>query len=104
MRSTSLLRWGATRAFRALVLVATLFVGTALHEWHHAVDPHCDGDSRSTEHACGCAPMHAAALVAESQPAPVPALSIRVAAPIAPVRRPVAAPRALAAPRAPPVA
>jgi hypothetical protein len=102
MRSDSLIRLGASRAFRSLVLVATLFLGATFHEWHHALDPHCDGDSHSSQHACGCAVMHAAALVEAEQHAPAPArLDWTAFAPAAVAPAAFPAP-ALAAPRAPP--
>lgn len=104
MRPDSLIRWSASRAFRAFVLIATLFLGGTFHEWHHALDPHCDGQSSSTEHACGCAGLHAAALVGAATEAPLPVrvewLFVVAAAPAAPVF----APHALAAPRGPPAA
>ena len=104
MRPAFLIQWGASRAFRAFVLIATLFLGATFHEWHHAIDPHCDGGARTTEHACGCSAMHAAALVAAAQDAPAPARLdwLRVAP--ASLSVPAAAPHALAAPRAPPAA
>lgn len=102
MRPDSLIRLGASRAFRALVLVATLFLGATFHEWHHALDPHCDGDAQSSEHACGCAVMHTAALVEAEQHAPVPArLDWAAFTPAAVASAAFPAP-ALAAPRAPP--
>jgi len=91
-------------ALRALLLVATLFMGGALHELHHALEPHDDGAHASAEHACGCSAMHAAALVAGTQdvpsPAPAPTRGVELAA----LAAPAAATHALAAPRAPPVA
>lgn len=103
MRTASLVSWGASRAFRAVVLIATLFLGGTFHEWHHAIDPHCDGSS-SAEHACGCFGMHAAALVAQAQDAPAPArLECFAVAPALPAA-PAAAAHALASPRAPPAA
>jgi len=102
MRPDSLIQMGASRAFRALVLVATLFLGATFHEWHHALEPPCDGDAHSSEHACGCAVMHAAALVESAQDAPVPArLDWAAFAPAAVAPAAFPAP-ALAAPRAPP--
>lgn len=104
MRPDSMIRLGASRAFRALVLVATLFLGATFHEWHHALDPHCDGDAQSSRHACGCAAMHAAALVETEQHAPAPArLDWAAFAPAAVAPAAFPAP-ALAAPRAPPAA
>ena len=104
MRFDSLLQWSASRAFRALVLVATLLLGETFHEWHHAIDPHCDGNASSTEHACGCAGLHAAALVvaADDAPRPIRAEWVGVA-PVA-LAAPPAPAHALASPRAPPVA
>lgn len=102
MRPASLIRRGASRAFRALVLAATLFLGAAFHEAHHALDPHCDGDAHATEHACGCSVLHAAALVAAAQDAPAPARFDWVRVTPATLAVPAAAAHALAAPRAPP--
>jgi len=101
MRPDSLIRWGASRAFRALVLIVTLFLGGTFHELHHAIDPHCDGGS-SVEHACGCAGLHSAALASAADDAPVPvAIDWFAVTPVALVA-PAASPHALAAPRAPP--
>ena len=102
MRPDSLIRLGASRAFRALVLVATLLLGATFHEWHHAMDPQCDGDTHSGQHACGCSVLHAATLVATAQDAPAPARLDWAAftpAAVAPAAFPAPA---LAAPRAPP--
>lgn len=102
MRPDSLIRLGASRAFRALVLVATLFLGATFHEWHHAMEARCGGDAHSSEHACGCAVMHAAALVTAAQDAPVPVRidwAVFAPATVAPAAFPAPA---LAAPRAPP--
>lgn len=104
MRFDSLLQMSATRAFRAMVLVATLLLGGAFHEWHHAIDPHCDGDASSTEHACGCAGLHAAALVVAVDGAPLPVRAEWVGVAPAALAVPPAAAHALASPRAPPVA
>jgi hypothetical protein len=104
MRTSSLIQWGASRAFRALVLIATLFLGATFHEWHHAIDPHCDGGAHGTEHACGCSGLHAAALAAASQDAPAPARIDWVQDAPASLSAPAAAAPALASPRAPPVA
>lgn len=94
----------AQRALRAVALVATLVLGAAVHELHHALDPGCGTDAHSTEHACGCSTMHAAALLADAQDAPAPASLERVVvAPPVP-SAPAAAPHALAAPRGPPAA
>lgn len=100
-------RWipgGAGRALHALVLVATLFLGAALHELHHALEPHGGGAHTAAEHACGCSTMHAAALVAETQDLPAPGAAPERALAQAPLAAPAAAPHALAAPRAPPAA
>jgi hypothetical protein len=103
MRTSSLIQWGASRAFRAVVLIVTLFLGGTFHEWHHAMDPQCDGGTRSAEHACGCSGLHAAALVDAAQDAPAPARIDWVAVAPVSLSAPAAAPHALASPRAPPV-
>jgi hypothetical protein len=103
MRPILPFRAGAPRAVRALVLLATLFLGAAVHELHHALEPHESG-AHSAEHACGCSTMHAAALVAEAQDVPAPAPCVRPAAAPASSAAPVALAPALAAPRAPPAA
>lgn len=106
MRSTSLIRRGATSALRVFVLLGGLCLGAALHEWHHAVEPHCDAAASSprAEHPCACTPMHAGALVAGTVEAPAPEPAVRDLAAPAPDARPTAAPRVHAAPRAPPAA
>lgn len=104
MRPDALISWGARRALRALALVATLFLGGALHELHHALEPHDGGSHASAGHACGCSTMHAAALVAEAQDVPSPATAPAPRHDHAPLATPAAAQLALAAPRAPPVA
>lgn len=104
MRPDALISWGARRALRALLLVATLFLGGALHELHHALEPHDDGAHSSAEHACGCSTMHAAALVAGTQDVPSPANAPARGVELVSLAAPAAAPHALAAPRAPPVA
>lgn len=91
-------------ALRALLLVAALFMGGALHELHHALEPHDEGAHSSAEHACGCSTMHAAALVAGTQDVPSPAPAPAPGVELASLAAPAAAPHALAAPRAPPVA
>jgi hypothetical protein len=104
MRSFLRLRTGAPRAVRALVMAAALLVGAAFHEGHHAARPHCDGDAHSTEHACGCSVLHAAALVAHAQDVPSPARFDWLEAPHAPLAAPAVAPSGVAGPRAPPAA
>jgi len=103
MRPNLQLRAGASRALRALVLLTTLFLGAAVHELHHALEPH-EGGAHSAEHACGCSTLHAAALVAEAQDVPAPARCLRPAATPASLAAPVMLAPALAAPRAPPAA
>lgn len=91
-------------ALRALLLVATLFLGGALHELHHALEPHDGGAHSATEHACGCSTMHAAALVAGTQDLPAPASAPERSLAPASLAAPAVAPHAPGAPRAPPVA
>lgn len=99
MRFASLMGWGASRAFRAVVLIVTLLLGATFHEWHHLQDPACTGGSH-----CVCSVLHSSTLVASVQSAPAPECAIGpvlVPVPIAPPR--TAAPVA-AGPRAPPEA
>lgn len=104
MRPGSLVSWGASRPFRAFVLIVTLFLGATFHEWHHASEPHCDGDAQATEHACGCSVMHSAALAEPAHDPPAPAaIAWAVDAP-ATHAVPAAAAPSPAAPRAPPAA
>jgi len=104
-RFSSMIRAGATRPLRVFALLAVLVLGVAVHEWHHAIEPHAvDAGPAASGHPCVCAPMHAGALVAESLQAPAPAPATRSAETTASLVAPVAAPRSLAAPRAPPAA
>jgi len=99
MRFASLMGWGASRAFRAVVLIVTLFLGATFHEWHHLQDPACTGGSH-----CVCSVLHSSTLVAAETSAPVPECSIGPAPVVAPVAPPRATARATASPRAPPEA
>lgn len=93
------------RAFRALLLVATLLLGVAAHAWHHVVDPGCDDTPGPLSHVCAtCSALHAAPLAAEgatcASPAPVPYADASAPALDAPATRAISR----AAPRAPPTA
>lgn len=92
------------RAVRALLLVATLLLGSAAHLWHHIEDPHC-GDSSGAEHFCGaCNNLHGGTLAAGNAPDAAPAIS-GWAGYAAPGRSEYAASLPTAgAPRAPPAA
>ena len=99
------------RAVRALLLVATLLLGSAsidraimINVWHHIEDPHC-GDSSGAEHFCGaCNNLHGGTLAAGEAPDAAPAIS-GWAGYSAPGRSEYAASLPTAgAPRAPPAA
>lgn len=104
MTRALLLLHRAPRALRAVLLLATLFLGAAFHTLHHWQDPHC-GEARGAEHFCGaCGNLHGASLAADDAPPPslvfaswTGVLACEFDAP-----RTAAAPGA--APRAPPVA
>ena len=91
-------------AVRALLLIATLIVGSAAHLWHHIEDPHC-GDSAGSEHFCGaCNNLHGGTLAAGDAPEAAP-MAVRWAGFAAHTCSEYAAPLATAgAPRAPPAA
>lgn len=92
------------RAVRALLLVATLLLGSAAHLWHHIEDPHC-GDSNGAEHFCGaCNNLHGGTLAPGDAPDAAPAIA-GWAGFAAPAACEYAAPLATSgAPRAPPAA
>ncbi len=99
MRFASLMGWGASRAFHALVLLVTLLLGATFHEWHHLQDPACTGGPH-----CVCSVLHSSTLVAAEQSAPMPECPL---GPV-PVVRSIAPPRSTApvaaSPRGPPEA
>jgi hypothetical protein len=90
------------RPFAALMLLATLIVGAAFHEWHHLQDPGCGTRTEASRHFCPCAGLHASAIGSDATVTPSPvAVVSRIAAP------PAASPRLAervrsASPRAPP--
>lgn len=99
MRTALKLRGLASRALPGLVLLASLLLGQAFHEWHHLQDHDCAGEAH-----CVCSILHTSTLVASETAAPLPVSSVGptpVVRPAAPL--PVVVPTA-AIPRAPPAA
>lgn len=96
------------RALRALVLIATLVLGSAAHLLHHIEDSHC-GESRGAahgaEHFCGaCSNLHGGALASGDAPAPAPARVVWTGFAIPATSEYFAAPTTAGVPRAPPAA
>lgn len=53
-----------------VVLLASLLLGAALHEWHHLTDPGCG--TRADSAGCWCTNLHASANTVPVTPAPEP--------------------------------
>jgi hypothetical protein len=94
----------AARAIRAWVLIGTLSLGAVSHFWHHVQDPECGAGLDRTGHVCvACAGLHGSTLVVVQQQAPPPAEVCWRELAAGARSEHAAAPRAGAAPRAPPI-
>lgn len=96
------------RALRALVLIATLVLGSAAHLLHHMQDPHCGesrGPARGGEHFCGaCSNLHGGTLAADEAPELAPALVAWTGFGVPATPEHFAVPATGGVPRAPPAA
>jgi hypothetical protein len=93
------------RSLAAIVLMAAVTVGSALHLWHHLTDPSCGTDGRHGAQPCAtCSTLHSAA-VATGVLNPAPPVLTRLACLTLPASERASGRLVLAgAPRAPPSA